>query len=417
MNAAGLIACALAAAGCYRPGPENNCTVRCTAATGCADGFTCDNNLCRDPLLPSCEDRPPADASVDVALDPDAYMDAPIDASMAVDAPFIDAAMDNCWGRDLITYCRSTPPTTNMPFTAGTVIDTDGSMCAVDSPPNACVIMHQRITIAGPITAIGTRVLVMIATNELTIAAVASIDVSSTPARNGAGAHTGVCEPGTPGKASGATVSGGGAGGTLSGRGGYGGMSGGVAGMGGTPGTPATTVVTAPRGGCPGTDGGGLAAGTGGSGGGGVVLIAGAGLYIQGSVLAHGSGGRGGSPGKGGGGGGSGGLVALDGATIMLTGTLVAAGGGGGGGGGLSDSGEPGGASNAAGGQAGGGAGGDGIGGNGGPGSGPGMLRNGGPGIAVPSAGGGGGGGAAGIIRIYGSVLTPNTATIVPPAS
>jgi len=415
MNAARLIACALAAAGCYRPGPENNCTIRCTPAAGCADGLTCDNNRCRDPMLAPCGDEPMFDAGVD----PDAYLDAPIDASLLPDAPFVDAAMNNCWGRDLITYCRSTPPTTDMPFPAGTEIDTDGSMCAVDSPPNACVIMHQRITITGPITAVGSRVLVMIATNELTIAAPASIDVSSALSRNGAGSHTGVCQPGTAGKASGATVSGGGAGGTLSGRGGFGGTSGGVGGMGGIPGAPATTVVTEPRGGCPGTDGGGLAAGTGGRGGGGVVLIAGAGMIIQGSVLAHGAAGRGGSPGKGGGGGGSGGLIALDGATIMLTGTLVAAGGGGGGGGGLGENGEPGRSSNVMGDQAGGGAGGGGIGGNGGEGSGPGMLRNGGPGAAVPSGGGGGGGGggAAGIIRIYGSVLVPNTATIVPPAS
>jgi len=102
----------------------------------------------------------------------------------------------------------------------------------------------------------GTRPLILIASDSITVTATGSIDVAShrvTPVGIGAGGEPpALCSAGTlPGSAGG--TNGGGAGGSFHGRGGNGG-DGGAGGAGGTAGNP-TPAVTELRGGCPGHQG------------------------------------------------------------------------------------------------------------------------------------------------------------------
>ncbi|MBA3454931.1 MAG: hypothetical protein H0T42_17715 [Deltaproteobacteria bacterium] len=404
-----LVACALVWAGCYRPGSENNCAIRCTNAQPCAGAMSCENGLCRDPVGPACS----SDAVVADAADPDAYLDAPVDASLSPDAQLIDAPT-NCWGRDLYQHCQ-TPAPTNFAGLSQLTIDTDSSaLCALPLSAPACVLANGIITLDGRLVARGSRPLVLVGVEQLTVQIEGVLDVSSgLPGSPGAGAGSSACGTGIPAGAT-ASNSGGGAGGTFGGRGGFGGSSGTAGAPGGQPAANPSSNVTVPRGGCPGSTGAGSNGAIAGRGGGAVILITGGTLTVNGKVLARGAGGGGADLNGGGGGGGSGGLIALDGINVIVTGALIAAGGGGGGGGNLSDIGSAGGAASETGVPGPGGVGGMALGNGGGGSGGPATLLNGRPGELVDRSGAGGGGGGAGVIRIRGN-YTDGTGTIVPP--
>ena len=344
-------------------------------------------------------DAPPAigDGGID-APDPDA----PLDGPPPPDAPPSIA----CYGSNFGRVCLSSAPTNPITINAATPIDTDSSsMCAMTitgtTIANACVIPALSWSINARLSGRGSRALVLVAVNSITINAAGVIDVSSTvsPTVRGAGAQL-LCAGGAP-----ASGNGGGAGGSNSSPGG----SGGSGNAGGGGGASSSFGLASLRGGCPGSAGG--TGGAGGFGGGAVDLIAGS-IIINGAILANGAGGNGGPAGdRGGGGGGSGGVAVLDTQNLMLNGSaiLLAQGGGGGAGstgGAAPNGGEASGANPgtaAAGGNGGGNAGAGGAGGTTGSGS-SGSSANG-------NAGGGGGGGGAGYLRSLDPSFSPGGMT------
>jgi hypothetical protein len=275
-----------------------------------------------------------------------------------------------------------------------------------------CVIAAEAIRVETLVHAIGSKPLVLVATDTIEISG--QLDAAShrgatpsmyTTAFVGAGANpAGGCNPGDV-----PTNGGGGAGGTLTADGGNGGDSatgggndGGVAGV-------APTFMGL-RGGCPGQNGARGTPGQGGNGGGALYLIANTSITISGEINASGEGGHPGvTGGAGGGGGGSGGMIGLDAPAITNTGVVYANGGGGGEGSGNTTVGSPGNEPNSAGAapasmdSSNGGAGG--AGGAGGSAGGP---PTGGPGQNVNGFGGGGGGGGTGLIRVFRGTLTGN---------
>jgi len=187
------------------------------------------------------------------------------------------------------------------------------------------------------IRAIGPRGFAIVASDTITIADSARIDVSV----GGAGAQT-TCRSGPIAGASlgdGAGGGGGGAFGGPGGRGGDGNMDGDPS-LGGLGGTALATAPLGPLGGCPGADGG-LGAdpgGLGGAGGGVVFLASATAIEIAANAGIH-AGGGGGAGGErssgnygdaGGGGGGSGGMIFLEAPRVVSAGALAANGGGGG---------------------------------------------------------------------------------------
>jgi hypothetical protein len=404
--AAALVAAALATGCNYGAG-----TFRCMADNQCGAAGTCEpEGLCSRPNGSCPSGRAYSDLSgaqsgqcvgggivtpdsgtIDAASPPDVAVDASIDARPPLDATA-------CFGSGLVTVCLATPPTQPLTISARTVIDTDdtsgASQCAVlITGSDVCVVAATVITINADLHATGTRPLVVLATDSLTVAATGSIDVGShrAPASGlpeiGAGANPSSCGTGT-----GPGTSGGGAGGSFTGQGGAGG--------GPNLGIPAAIVgtVTELRGGCAGQDGNGANHGAKGNGGGAVFLIAGNTITIAGTVNAAGEGGaQGANNSSGGGGGGSGGMIGFDALTISGTGLILANGGAGGEGSGAGQSGRPGADPTtimaARGGNGGSNNGGDGGDGSAGAASGPG-----GAGVNGSTAGGGGGGGA-GLIK------------------
>ncbi|HEX7838221.1 MAG TPA: hypothetical protein VF469_12190, partial [Kofleriaceae bacterium] len=341
---------------------------------------------------------------------PDARPDAPPDARV-------------CFGAAPFTICLASAPTKPLMVANTTTINTDDpAMCAVvtSGGTNDCVLAATTITIDAKLRAIGSRPLVLIASDSISTTAL--IDVGShrgPPEEIGAGGDPATCGAGTlPGSANG--TNGGGAGGSFTGTGGNGGNGGG--GGGGSAGTPGATVasITEIRGGCPGQlgQGNGAAKGAIGHGGGAVFLIAGNTINIGGPINAAGEGGGGGGGGDaGGGGGGSGGMIGFDAPTITVSALILANGGGGGGGGGATTAGSTGSDSstlNAANGGSGSGSvGGDGGKGSAGPATGPGAAGTNGSG-GGSGGGGGGGGGGAGLIK---APATASLGTQVSPLS
>lgn len=325
-----------------------------------------------------------------------------------------------CYGTPPFAICLHSAPTepialfedvmTMMPPT----LDTDmSSQCARTRSESRryCVVAATSITIDATLRATGSRPLVLIANDSITITPLGGIDVGShrqSPESIGAGADSAEnCLPGQSPTSH--ATSGGGAGGSFIGHGGSGGTgSGAMAGLGGIASETVTaTDVAEIRGGCRGQDGGGDGPGAGGHGGGAVFLIAGNRIDVNGAIRAGGAGGAGGvSTASGAGGGGSGGMIGLDAPSIAVTGILVASGGGGGEGGGvLNPSDVPhSGVDATTADPAAGGDGGTTNAGEGGGGSGDGMLDGvaaggGGVGWMNQPSGGGGGGGGAGIIK------------------
>jgi hypothetical protein len=255
-----------------------------------------------------------------------------------------------CFGGGLINVCLSSAPNKAVSFPAGTLLDTSGTAnctrtMAQAGGPDLCIIAGTTVTIGGTLTVIGSRALVLVATDRTTVSG--TLDVSSTSGgRLGAAANQGDCaSSGVGADDTGGAGGGGGAGlGTRGGAGGTGDLNdnGPPAGQGraGIAGA-ARGALTVLRGGCRGGDGGAgdmLHRSSGGDGGGAVYLIAGNAIHISGDVFASGAGG-GATPGvagteQGGGGGGSGGMIGLDAPSLEILGRVVANGGAGSGGGG-----------------------------------------------------------------------------------
>ena len=341
-----------------------------------------------------------------------------------VDAPrAIDAAIDTpdgpppppdaraCFGTFINICLTATPPMTYMVDAVGvTAINTDTTCTQVVAQtmgPALCVIAANQITINSHLQVSGSRALVLLATDSLSIGATGLVDVGSYRSSGnevlGAGFASGPALCGTPtdGQVNANGGAGGGAGGSFAGSGGTGAR--GQNSAGGLGGAPAAAVAAPSflRGGCRGTSGGGGMGGSGGAaatGGGAALLIAGTSITNAGHVRANGMGGYGGQSYSGGGGGGSGGMLVLDAPTVTNSGILNANGGAGGEGGGTQDPGAQG-ASGLAGTAAATTFDYNPNGGNGGNGSYGGTLT-GSPG-ATAAAGGGAGGGGAGVIRVY----------------
>ncbi|HEX2687974.1 MAG TPA: hypothetical protein VHN14_15205 [Kofleriaceae bacterium] len=309
-----------------------------------------------------------------------------------------------CFGTGIVNVCLAVTPTQALTISDVTTIDTsDFTICAatVSGGSNYCVVAATSITVNATLRAKGTKPLVLIASDSITVNQL--IDVGShrtTSEFIGAGADPAVCVAGTA-----AVTRGGGAGGSFTGTGGTGGASAG-GGPGGQP-ENATTTITELRGGCPGQNGDGGGKGAGGHGGGAVYLIASNRIDITGpGINAAGEGGAPGMPianiSSGAGGGGSGGMIGFDTPTLTCTGLILANGGGGGEGSGEIAAGSPGtdpsttspatgGTGNPIGGD--GGAGSSGAAGGAGANGKNGTLNQG------ANGGGGGGGGGAGLIK------------------
>jgi hypothetical protein len=291
-----------------------------------------------------------------------------------------------------------------------TTVDTsDPSICAatISGSNNYCVVAATSIIINATLRAKGTKPLVLIASDSITVNQL--IDVGShrtTPEFIGAGADPAMCMVGT--LPNGARS--GGAGGSFVGKGGIGGDGANSGGTGGLA-ASATSNVTELRGGCSGQTGTGNGKGAGGHGGGAIYLIAGNRIDITGPGIN--AAGEGGDSGKGGpaatpnasgaGGGGSGGMIGFNAPTITCTSLLLANGGAGGEGSGVTIDGDPG-ADPLTTAAAIGGTGNSAIGGDGGNGSsglaaGAGANGSNGSSSAGNDGGGGGGGGGAGLIK------------------
>jgi hypothetical protein len=297
-------------------------------------------------------------------------------------------------------------------------IDTDASdppsLCDPNNDMAAgyCVVAGTSIDVSARITAHGSKPLVLLSTTTVSLSGVIDVGSHRNPPLIGAGtleASSTLCQGVRE-----STGSSGSYGGTFRGQGGIGGDGNPDDGIRGAPRQVSSEIPTALRGGCPGGNAVGTAAGIGGAGGGAVAIVAATSITISGAISASGAGGRAGGVTKsGGGGGGSGGMIMLDAPSIMAQSRaqLFANGGGGGQGGGGTDPGFDGVESTAPQ-QAGtGGANTLSVGGFGGAGSVGTTLAGGSGVIAISGGGGGGGGGGAGLIRAAGvsgaSVISP----------
>jgi hypothetical protein len=252
------------------------------------------------------------------------------DATMPVVDALPDAAL--CYGAGLAHFCLSSLPTTAVTLDAAT-LDTSATGCqavAQSGGPEMCVVAGSQITV--PVSAIvivtGSRPLVLVAAQSISIQGTLDLSSKRTPLRIGAGGNAALCAANTP-PANSTAGGGGGAGGTFGSRGANGGLGNGGATGRGT--SAAVEPVTLVHGGCAGSDGGDSPGqgGAGGGGGGAVYMIAGQQITISGSVYASGAGAGATALYAGGGGGGSGGLVGLESPTIMVSGIVSANGGGG----------------------------------------------------------------------------------------
>jgi hypothetical protein len=265
---------------------------------------------------------------------------------------------------------------------------------------------------------LGSRPLVIVAANDITISGLMSAGASGTSPGSGGGL-AGECTSGTGTNGASQQDDNANTGGIGGGGGGYGAAGGSGAAVANTSasgvagGAEEGAVALVPlRGGCSGGSGG-FGGGAGGAGGGAVQLVAGGTITLSdgAQITARGGGGRAGSASSsGGGGGGSGGAVLIESVNVTVDGVLTAQGGSGGEGADFFSAGQNGRDGRhlddtAAAGGNGLSLGGDGgSGGVGGGAAGPGSQ---GPGDISFAQGGGGGGGAVGRIRI----TSPNSPT------
>ncbi len=348
-------------------------------------------------LLGDSPDEAATDAAGSGSGGPDAMADANTDPRCA-------------WGGAGLPQggiCLGELPTSSPSIPA--TIDTDTSpLCVAYSKGGGtyCVIAGIDLG-AGNVRVTGSKPLVLIATNALTVTG--TIDIAShtaVPSR-GAGSGPTSCDYGVGPTNGNNPETRGGAGGSFGGSGGRGGLRNGQspATDSGVPGARATIAPPAVlRGGCPGQDGFGAGAAVGGFGGGAIYLVGGVSISVDaaGAINASGAGGNGGSGGgspKGGAGAGSGGMIAIEAPTVDILGRVFADGGGGGEGGGTNNSGNYGYESDGTA-RAQGGNGGTANGSDGGAGS-YGAALDGVDGNNNGADTGGGGGGGAGLIWIH----------------
>ncbi len=388
-----VVACLLGACS-----PYGNGAYSCTTNAQCGPGAVCEpNSTCAfpDTTCPSGyrygQYSQPSNECV-TGSSGDGGVDTPIDSPPG----------EFCYGDDIVKPCFAQAPTGARTITSDLTINTDDTtMCMAPLNSSAwCVIAADTIDLTAGVTvkARGSRPLVLVATQSITIAG--TIDVSSGRGDPpGAGANGPACMNSTM-----PTGGGGGAGGSFGGKGGDAGNQTAAASGGGT--AAGIVTVTTLQGGCKGQSGNGIAAGAGGNGGGAVYLIGAKSIFVSGTINASGEGADGATSGSsGGGGGGSGGFIGLDSPSVQANGSalIFANGGGGGQGSGSTTAGSPGSdptspSTPAPGGSAGptvyGGAGGNGAAGI--------MLMGvaGSNGNAGGIGGGGGGGGGGGIVKV-----------------
>ncbi len=321
-----------------------------------------------------------------------------------------------CLGPTGFKVCLAAAPT-NAPITISSSLTLDTSpgvspLCAPTQPaswkaagqPDACFLISTDVTFSAPVVqAVGTRPLVVFASNAITVGTQLDVATHIGSMMRGAGSPAPGCvAPQAAGNAT--SGGGGGGGGSFMGKGGDGGNGGSSNNRGAAAPSDSSAPVVL-RGGCPGGVGGTGAqpGGAPGAGGGAVYLVAGGRITINGFINASGSGAPGGGQAGGGGGGGSGGMIVLHAPMIGGNGGTLLANGGAAGGGGANQPGQSGTdpqpsmpTSGAIGGAGGGGAGG--VGGNGSAGANN-LGSTGAAGSPTTAAGGGGGGGGGGYIR------------------
>lgn len=241
-----------------------------------------------------------------------------------VDGPPPDAR--TCFGT-FQQICLTDEPPETYQATNATVVDT--LLACTDARTidgvDVCIRSAKHIVVAAgaSITTVGNRFLVLVASEDITIAG--TLDTW------GAGSTT--CTTAQAGMASG------GAGGS------FGALGGAGNGASRTTPKPVPATITTFRKGCRGDDGGSdTQGGGGGEGGPGIFLVAPS-IHLTSTarINASGYGGGGGNNDRGGGGGGSGGFIVLDSDTLQVDASAVVialgAGGGGGGGGGTAQTG------------------------------------------------------------------------------
>lgn len=336
---------ALGAGACYHPRPagEQSCAVTCGPNGECPPGMTCTTgHVCIGNDVSSC-------SGVDASPPGDTGGGGGSDGGSGSGSAACTGSPDGHYGSgQMLQVTLSSPVMTQLALTSD--VDTDLASCLsgvtlTPSPSTpVCVLAAQTITITGTVRVTGSKPLVLVADQALTIASGAALDlvgnrvVDATTTGQAAGAGTGVCatqdsDNGDP--------AGGGPGGSFATKGGDG----------GSPGPDAAgSIGAAFQGGCNGGDGGdnstsNATGGKGGGGGGAIYLFAGCSIEIDGTVNASGAGGSGGGQGTpgsgppqnnppergaGGGGGGAGGFIGIDAPSVTVHGTLLANGGGGG---------------------------------------------------------------------------------------
>ena len=253
--ARGGLALALAlVCGCYRPSGEPACSVVCdhlAQSPVCPDGLTCGtDNRCFETT--QCN-------------------------QIAGDAPIGNGDADGCIGNGFLHLCPQ-PPSGDRTIGNGTYTTEAPNDCTEVIPylgGELCVITGVNLVVDGFARWEGTRPVVLVAIDKISVHATSALDVSEL----GAGARFGGCPLAGDGVNGNAPTDalGGGAGGTLATTGGLGGPR-----DGSTAGAPAAqgAVPTRFRGGCDGGRGGivigsGAGGGNPGGGGGAIYLLAG----------------------------------------------------------------------------------------------------------------------------------------------
>jgi hypothetical protein len=249
-----------------------------------------------------------------------------------------DAQGAFCYGA-FVKACFDQEPTAPV-MLSGTLHTTTDPRCVTIPQTNGdpiCAIAGTTITVTATTTVEGSRPLMLIATDTITVSNKLDVASAILGTHLGPGANSSLCGPtvnGSPGTLNGGA--GGAPGGSFATPGGGGGAGHSTAGGAGAaaPANPAQ-AATVLRGGCPGGTGGSSAlggtGGAGGAGGGAVYLYAKQAIMIGAELRASGAAGRRGMmTSGGGGGGGSGGMVVLEAPAISVPGTINVNGGGGG---------------------------------------------------------------------------------------
>jgi hypothetical protein len=324
----------LLASACYQPQYNNP---RCGPNSECPGELVCNGQI--------CVSRDLADADVGDGAGPGPGSEGCTSFATQVDTCMLSSTKELVLS-GMVTYNTST----GVLMMGGAPIVVDHMVImpkGSDEPIDVIYAQNVRLDANTTLSAIGSRILGIVASETITLGAGAVIDVSG----GGAGVQTACSTPPNAGQPN-AGGGGGGGGAGLGSGGGNGGPGNTGGAMGGT-GTASERQPDSPSGGCSGGRGGdGPGPGSGGSGGlgGGAIYLA-AGSMVLGDnakLNAGGGGGQGGGQGimgggsqegGGGGGGGSGGTVFVETPRLMATSTAVIAANGGGGGEGGDDSG------------------------------------------------------------------------------